>query len=94
MHLRDISVHASVFVQVRRGCTKSVSESGRRHKNARERMSLNRSSKTAEFVKAGWMREPRMVCADRECPLVGTESVRLCGQKHVRTSLAGQESLH
>ena len=31
-------------------------------------------------------------CADRECPLVRTESVRGYGQKRVRTSHAGQES--
>ena len=46
----------------------------------KERKSLNRSSKTAEFVKAGSMRELRMVCADSGCSSVRTVFVRRCGQ--------------
>ena len=40
---------------------------------------MNHSSKTAEFVKAGLMREPRMVCAD-SCSSVRTVFVRRCRQ--------------
>ena len=62
-------------------CVEARSSSSRRLRTKRkERKSLNRSSKTAEFVKAGSMRELRMVCADSGCSSVRTVFVRRCGQ--------------